>query len=157
MMKKTVLSAALALFLALPAAIHAQPLPKTGNVPEIGHATVFSDPPKVQLQSNYNYLWDANYEVTTYYRIPKEIKLSQGFTGLSVFSDAKKNTGDNSTYDISVVRFSTWAGGWRPVQTKSYRVGSFSSESFTGLSDGETYCIQIDGNVKGNLKVYEDK
>jgi len=99
-------------------------------------------------------LWSANFELTNHYQIPKTIKLSTGYSGLTVYTMVTPNTADTGSYTVAVDEWYSWDGIW--VSTKSWTTSElYSSTTFWGLSDKSEYRLHIYGNVKGSIDVYE--
>lgn len=102
--------------------------------------------------SNKTLLWEARFQVTTHYQIPKEIK---GLNRVHVRTETETNTGSNSTYDVTIERLNTSVGGWLEVKTETHNpVNGGAGFDFLNLNSDTTYKIRIKGNVKGTIQVY---
>lgn len=94
--------------------------------------------------------------VNSFYVIPKAVYVASATNNnIRILSDAQKNTGSNSTYDIELVEWNDWANGWAVVQEVEMRIGSKQYEHFEDLDDDVDYRLRVVGNVKGIVTVYQ--
>lgn len=111
----------------------------------------------IEIQASYGkILWSAEYVVNSFYVIPKAVYVASATNNnIRILSDAQKNTGSNSTYDIELVEWNDWANGWAVVQEVEMRIGSKQYEYFEDLDDDVDYRLRVVGNVKGIVTVYQ--
>ncbi|WDZ59281.1 hypothetical protein [Paenibacillus polymyxa] len=127
--------------------------------PENGYSVFYNAPlhDEKSLQSvqplSTGFKWSANYEVTTHYQIPRNISVSNG-ESIQVISTGSRNTGSNSTYDLGMEYYDSWAGGWygSNSMTKTADVGSTSYLHWENM-EGKDYRVRVKGNVKGSMTV----
>lgn len=101
--------------------------------------------------------YTANYEVTTHFQIPYDIKISDSkLNTLRILSKAGINTNSKTTeYNVDLEYFSAWGGGYIGEDSVTIPVDVNRYEYFDGLSTSKTYRLRIVGNVIGTITAYE--
>ncbi|MEK8129461.1 hypothetical protein WMW72_16265 [Paenibacillus filicis] len=103
-----------------------------------------------------NYLWSANIEATNHYQINKNITLSSGYSGITIYTLGQKNgSTNNTTYSVGVDEWRFFGGYYYTVETKEFTYNTTQTTTYWNLSTSTHYRVHIWGAVKGNVDVYE--
>lgn len=129
------------------------------NAPENGSAVfVESEPSEITPFAAYGKIYyTADYEVTTNYRIPRDIVVpSSTLNSIRISSSATPNTNPSTkNYKVVLDEFSSWSGGYIEVQSVTIPVNVSRYEYFENLKTNTEYRLKIVGNVKGTITAYE--